>query len=330
MKTTAMWMAALALGAGCGKKAEDGKPSGSKSPPTVTKEPAKTAADAGATQPSTPTGDELVLDSAGFDTPESVLYDPTADVYLVSNIGGSPTDKDDNAFISRVDPTGKVELRWIDSAHSDVELDAPKGSAILGDLLYVADIDVVRMFDRTSGGTRGEIAIPGASFLNDVAASGDTIWVTDTGVKAGAGGLEPSGTDAVYTIDTKDGNKVTKVVSGKELGNPNGIAVSGDRVAVVTFGSGEMYDLVQKDGGWSTDRHVKLPKGQLDGIVILGDRTLVSSWEGQAVYAVGADGKAAELFTGLEAPADIGFDTKRHRLLIPLFTKSSVTIRAVE
>ena len=87
-----------------------------------------------------PEAADLTLENVGFMTPESVLHDPDADVYLVSNIQGDPFEKDDNGFISRVSPDGVVlELRWIDGAKENVDLDAPKGMAILGDELWVAD-----------------------------------------------------------------------------------------------------------------------------------------------------------------------------------------------
>jgi hypothetical protein len=50
----------------------------------------------------------------GLSTPESVLHDAVADVYLVSNINGSPLGKDGNGFISRLAPDGSLlELKWI-------------------------------------------------------------------------------------------------------------------------------------------------------------------------------------------------------------------------
>jgi hypothetical protein len=80
----------------------------------------------------------------GWQTPESVLYDAESDVYLVSNINGTPLEADDNGFISKVTPDGKItELKWIDGAKDTIKLNAPKGMAISGGVLYVADIDTL-------------------------------------------------------------------------------------------------------------------------------------------------------------------------------------------
>src|SRR5204863_1559288 len=81
----------------------------------------------------------------GLATPESVLYDAEGDRYLVSNINGSPFDKDNNGFISVLSPDGDVKtLKWIEGGKNKVKLDAPKGSAITGGILYVADITTMR------------------------------------------------------------------------------------------------------------------------------------------------------------------------------------------
>lgn len=325
MKLPWMIPACLLLAAACSKKDDDKKAEPPKKEPAVKDAPAK-APDAGTA------GDGVIrLDQAGFETPESVLYDEVADAYLVSNIGGTPLDKDDKAFISRVSPDGKVELKWIDSAKDDVKLDAPKGSAIVGDLLYVADIDVVRMFDRASGAPKGEIAIKGATFLNDVAAGDGTLWVSDSGLDSK---FEATGTDAIYAIAIGKDNTVEKVITGKELGHPNGLALSTDGVRVVTFGSGETYQVIRGgEGGNTIERKAieKLPKGQLDGVIELsGMPTLISSWEAKAVFARADDGTVTELITGVESPADIGYDPKRKRVLIPLFTKNSVEIHPLK
>jgi hypothetical protein len=69
----------------------------------------------------------------GFTTPESMVYDAESDIYLVSNINGEPLGADDNGFIAKVSPEGKItEGKWIDGAKDTVKLDAPKGMALAG------------------------------------------------------------------------------------------------------------------------------------------------------------------------------------------------------
>ena len=46
--------------------------------------------------------------------------------------------------------------------------------------LYVADLDTVRMFDAKTGAAKGEVKIPGATFLNDIATDGKVVYVSDS------------------------------------------------------------------------------------------------------------------------------------------------------
>ena len=84
----------------------------------------------------------------GFATPESAIHDPDLDLWFVTNINGVPSEKDGNGFISRVRPDGTLDsLRFIAGGLNGVTLNAPKGTAIVGDTLWVADIDAVRGTD---------------------------------------------------------------------------------------------------------------------------------------------------------------------------------------
>src|SRR6476661_4738346 len=88
----------------------------------------------------------------GFKHPESVKYDPGLNVWYVSNINGDPFAKDNNGFISRLKADGSVDsLEFIAGGKNGVTLNGPKGMALVGDTLWVADIDAVRGFDRRSG-----------------------------------------------------------------------------------------------------------------------------------------------------------------------------------
>jgi outer membrane protein assembly factor BamB len=275
------------------------------------------------TAPSTTASQSNTL--SGFATPESVLWDPDQDVYFVSNINGEPLAADDNGFISRINPnTLQIDLKWIDAAKPDIILNAPKGMAILGDDLYVADLSVVRKFDRKTGKPKGEIPIPGSTFLNDLASDGKAVYVSDTGMKAGANGFVPSGTDAIWKIT---GDKPQKIASSPgALKHPNGLAVVDGKLWAVSFGGNELYRI---ENGKKVYVNT-LPTGSLDGLVHLADGTfLVSSWDGKAVYR-GKDNQFTVALANIDAPADIGYDTKRHRLLVPHFNENVVSIHEVK
>jgi hypothetical protein len=276
----------------------------------------------------TPAGPITLGAEVGFKTPESVLHDPTADVYLVSNINGAPTDKDDNGFISRVSPTGEVlALKWIDGASPDVTLNAPKGSAIRGDTLFVADIDVVRLFNRVSGGPVGAWPVPGATFLNDMTVGPDgTVYVTDSGLRAGANGLEGTGTDAVYRFD---GDRPVAIATGPALDHPNGVYADSRGIVVVSFGAGEVYRLDPATGTRSDLPHPD--QGALDGVFEATDgRLTLSSWNGHAVYQLTDAGSYQAVTDSITSPADIGYDRGRKLLLIPDFTTDRVLIRPLK
>jgi hypothetical protein len=296
-------------------------------PPPVSAAPVAAASSAPAAsasaapaEPPKPASPTPAVKYTGFATPESVYYDADADRYLVSNINGKPGEADNNGFISILAPDGVVTtLKWIEGGKGKVKLDAPKGMAVAKGVLYVADIAAVRMFDVKSGAAKGEVKIDGAAFLNDVAAGADgKIYVSDTGMKAGEKGFEPTGTDAVYVIEK---GKAKPLAKTKELGGPNGVLSTDKGVVVVTFGSGEVYRL--DDKGAKQDAS-KPPKGALDGVVPLGDSLLVSSWEGSAIYKGKLGGSFEVVLTDQNSPADIGYDTKRGRVLVPHFLDSTV------
>jgi hypothetical protein len=224
-----------------------------------------------------------------------------------------------------------LELRWIDGADPMVALNAPKGMAIRGDSLFVADIDCVRIFHRVSGQPEGVRCFETATFLNDVDVGPEgSLFVTDSGLRAGVRGeLEPSGSDGVFRLVLEDGRRGSTLASGAELGHPNGIAVGRRGIYVTTFGSGEIFRLAP-----SGERTTILPPSagrQLDGIVHLRDGGFAfSSWGEQAVFLVTEEGRMSRLMEGLDAPADIGYDAARHRILVPLFNENRLVFIGLE
>jgi len=279
--------------------------------------------DTGTMPSAAPESVSIRVAEVGFSTPESVLHDEAADLYLVSNINGTPTDKDGNGFISRVAPDGSlVELTWIDGQAPGVTLHAPKGMAIANGNLYVADIDCLRIFDQQSGEPAGEVCVDGATFLNDVATALDgSVVFTDTGLDPS---FAPSGTDAVYRLT---GTDVLTVLAHPNLGAPNGLVDTSDGILVVTFMSGEVFRISPS----VAPTPIVAPSGmQLDGVVELPNgRVLMSSWGDSCVYELTPAGDVRCIIADVAAPADIGADAGRNRVLIPLFNDNAVLIQTI-
>lgn len=278
----------------------------------------------------------------GFKTPESVKYDADEDVYFVSNINGNPSQKDGNGFISRIRPDSASDsLFTVDSLHfiaggrNGVTLNAPKGMAIVGDTLAVADIDAVRFFDKHTGKPLGSVELGRmkAHFLNDIDVGPDgALYITDTGVEFDAkGNTSHPGPDQIFKIA---GRTPTVAISDSSLAGPNGIAFDGvnGRFVVVPF-------LGKTPMTWKSGDAKAAPipsvttAGQLDGVAVLPDgRILVSSWADSSVASIGggggggAAGSTTRVVTGVPSPADIGLDTKRNRLMVPIFMGDRVEI----
>jgi len=267
----------------------------------------------------------MVVENVGFQTPESVEYNQQNDVYLVANIYGSPFDKDNNGFISKLSPEGKVlDLKWIAGGKNGVTLNAPKGMVADGNILYVADIDTIRTFDLTTGKPIANYAITGSSFLNGVSPSSQGgVWVTDSGV---APGFKPAGTDAIYHLSPT--GEVKTLTKGQDLGRPNGILEKDGQLIMVTIASGQIhyFDL---NGKLLSSQ--KLPYNKLDGLIMDNKGNVVfSSWKAQAIKQIQVAAEPKTLFTGLESPADLGYDNKRNRLLIPSFLTNKIWIKSLE
>ncbi|HWC73196.1 MAG TPA: SMP-30/gluconolactonase/LRE family protein [Gemmatimonadales bacterium] len=305
MKVMALCAAVAVLGA-C--KAKEQKPSGG------------SAGSAGSTgSAAQSSGPVKTATVEGFRTPESVKWDSAQDVYFVSNINGQPNAKDGNGYISVVLPAGTVR----DSAFIKGGLNAPKGLALVHDTLWVADIDVVRAYNARTAAPVATVPIPGAVFLNDIAAAPDgSLYITDTAIRFGAKGPEHAGTDQIFRIAPD--HKVSVAFKGDSLGRPNGITwdAGNQRFIVVPFGGSKL--VTWKPGEKQVTSFASGP-GQFDGVEIVKGAVWVSSWADSSVYRY-QNGEGTNLIKGVPSPADIGYDAKRNRLLIPIFTGNRVEI----
>ena len=263
-----------------------------------------------------PDSARLIASPDGFTGPEAVRYDPDQDVYFVNSWGkGDPGAKDNNGFISRLTPDGKVELlRFIAGGTGGVTLHSPRGMTIVGDTLWVVDPDAVRAFNRRTGAPLATVDFSAfkLGFLNDIAAGPDGLYVTDTG------------TDHIYRIAA---GRITVALRDSALGNPNGITwdVTGRRFIVVPYGGGA--GIKAWNAGSKTLSEISRSTGaKYDGVEILsGNRVLVASQADSSLHLFsGATGRPIIRTGG--APADIGVDTKRNRVAVPFVDRNLVEI----
>jgi sugar lactone lactonase YvrE len=229
---------------------------------------------------------------------------------------------DGNGYISELSPDGAIKTpKLIAGGVNNVKLDAPKGLIIVGKELWVTDISVVRKFDLKTLAPKGDIALPEATFANDIALAADgKVYVSDSSVKVGEKGFEPNGGDQVLVIDKSGKAKV--LAKSKDLAWPNGLAFGPKGLLVNTLNSNEVFGIGPK--GEKTDV-LKLPNGGLDGMLVVGDTLIVSSWGASTVYRGKLGGTAFEpIIQNVKGPADIGWDSKRSRVLVPRFVDDLV------
>ena len=259
-----------------------------------------------------------VLD--GFYGPESVKYDAEQDVWFISNMLGFGSVKDGQGYIDRVDAaTLGSPTRFIEGGRNGAALDAPKGMALHGDTLWVADIDKLRAFDRRTGTPLAtiDLSVHGAVLLNDIAVGPNgALHITDSGIIMSEKGVLHPGGDKIFIIGP--GRAVSLLASGEQLGRPNGITwdAAGSRWIIVSFDPfrSEVYTVAAGDTGRTV---IAEGKGKYDGVEALPDgRLLVSGWNDSSLHLIGP-GTDERVVRNLSWPADIGYDTRRKRIAIP-------------
>ena len=264
----------------------------------------------------------------GFRQPESVKYDSAQDVFFVSNMYGEGSGKDGKGYIVRFNAAdlGGMAI-FVESGRNGVTLDAPKGLALHGDTLWVADIDVLRAFDRHSGAPLGTIDLRPyhAVLLNDIAVGPDgTLHVTDSGIiMSDKGVLYPRG-DKIFVIGP--GRSVSVAAEGDSLHVPNGITWDAARRRWLVVSFDPFHSDVYVPHGDSARTVLATGSGRFDGIEVLADgRILVTCWTDSSVH-VFTRRRDEKIIGHLPMPADLGVDTRRNRIAVPLVNRSRVEI----
>ena len=204
----------------------------------------------------------------GFDAPESIVPGVSPGTFYVSNVNGEGGAKDGNGYISIISDGGEwIEKDWVTG------LNAPKGLALVGNDLYVSDIDEVVRINAETGEIVSRTPIPDAQFLNDVVSFNGAVLVSD------------SGTAIIHAI-TDDG--VSVFMEDERLGGVNGLHDNRDSLLITTMSDGHLLKRMVMN-----ENIIELASGMknADGIAVLPSKEfIISSWPGE-LHHVNANGE---------------------------------------
>jgi sugar lactone lactonase YvrE len=253
--------------------------------------------------------------SQGLAQPESVVFDARTQHLFVSNVNGNPNDVDGNGYISKLSADGQmIDAEWVSG------LNAPKGLAISGTTLYVADINQLIAIDINSGEIIQRYHARNAKFLNDVAVtlSGD-VYVSDMV------------TNEIYQLSQ---NNFSLWLQDDKLISPNGLLVEGDQLIVASWGKMTDGFATEVPGHLLTiDLNSKqihtlgngTPVGNLDGIEPAQSNSYyVTDWMAGKLLLIHADGHAQTLLDLNPGSADLTVIPSQHRLIIPMMQDSEL------
>jgi imidazolonepropionase-like amidohydrolase/sugar lactone lactonase YvrE len=273
----------------------------------------------------------------GFEIPESVMYDEDLDAYFVTNITAHATRKDNTGYISKLRPDGTIESKkFIAGGQNGSSLHAPKGMAIRGDTLWVVDVDSVRAFNKRTGAyvTAIDLTPHKPLLANDVAYGPDgTLYISETGLQFS----EPSGarwTTEYRLMRRTAGGAVEVVLQDTTMAGPNGLLWDPSRNALL-IGSLRTTPVLTWKPGETTATVLARGTGGYDGIARSSNgRIFLSSHDGESILELVRNNNGTSRLTrvidGVPSAGDIGYDTRRNRVLIPLLNAGRVEIWQIE
>lgn len=253
--------------------------------------------------------------NAFFEQPESIAFDAKNKQLYVSNIKGNPTEADGNGYISSVSLDGTInELHWLDG------LNAPKGLTVVGNNLYIADINELVVVDIQNKKITHRYLAPEAKFLNDIAAD-----------KQGNIYVSAFLTNTLYRLSN---GKFELWLQSEELEVPNGLLVENNQLLVASWGVMTDGFATKVAGHLKTinlkNKQIhslgdKTPAGNLDGLESDGNGNyLVTDWMSGKLLHIAETGLSTTLLVLEQGSADHIVLHEQGLVLIPMMLSGNV------
>ena len=266
-------------------------------------------------------------------SPYSFVHDPLDTGYFISSVNGEAENTDNNGFITKLDPNGKLlNLKFIQGGKDDVTLHAPKGMAVVEHVLYVADLDTLRGFDTTTGkpvltltirsSTASQSEPPQAS-LSDVTFDGKGhLYCSDQ--KA----------NTIYRVDPA-AQTFSVLVTDRALAGPSGLVVhpKSGQIIAVSWDKGKISE-ISPDGvvtelfsnGFFSNRFQNLRGVDFDrwGNMYVSDFTTGKVWR------MSWDKRFQVIAEFLPSPGDLSIDRANNLILVPFELAHAAEMNGLE
>ncbi len=251
-------------------------------------------------------------------SPYSFISSESGTEYFISSVNGEPDAADNNGFITKLDASGKVvSLKFIQGGRGNVTLHAPKGMALAGQTLYVADLDTLRGFDSKTGASTLALTMPVAAgsgvptvSLSDVAFDGKRLLY-----------CSDQRANTIYRIDLAT-KQASALVTDRALAGPSGLAVhpKSGHIIAVSWDKGKISEISPGgvvtelfSNGFFSGRFHNLRGVDFDqwGNMYVSDSTTGKVWR------MSWDKRFQVIAEYLPAPADLGIDRTNNLILVP-------------
>ncbi len=266
-------------------------------------------------------------------SPYSFVNDPLDKGYFISSVNGEPETADNNGFITKLDPNGKLlNLKFIQGGKGDVILHAPKGMAVVEHVLYVADLNTLRGFDTTTGAPVLTLTIrspatspsePQQASLSDVTFDGKGhLYCSDQ--KA----------NTIYRIDLAT-QTLSILVTNLALAGPTGLVVhpkSGQLIAV-SWDKGKISEISPEgvvtelfSNNFFSSRFQNLRGVDFDrwGNMYVSDFTTGKVWR------MSWDKRFQVIAEFLPSPGDLSIDRANNLILVPFELAHAAEMNGLE
>ena len=195
----------------------------------------------------------------------------------------------------------------------------PRGMAIVGDTLWVADRTMLRAFGRSSGRPIATVALGplGAQSLSDIAVGLDgALYVSDAAVTYSARGVaQRAGTPRIYRVV---GRKPSVALEHARLDQPTGLSWDPINARLLIGSAANDTILGWRPGQPAPETVAVPPGGPWDGVEAIGGTAfyVLSSARGEILFY--QSGALRRMVQGARGAGDMAIDPRAGRLVVPI------------